>query len=209
AQLGPLLVTSILLVYVFAAFLYAYGRRESLPPAPQLRGASRVIYEYFMGTGLNPRIGRVDLKMFMESKIAMSGWLVLTILMAHAAYEQQGHLSTAMALVVLFQAFYTFDFFWFEEAMLSTWDINHENYGWMLTFAFLTWMPFNFSLQSQYLVHAEPQLSPVAVVGLVLLNFVGYFIFRTSNLQKHHFRGGTGAKICGPPPPFIHTQPPT
>jgi Delta14-sterol reductase len=206
ALLGPLLATSILLVYALSLFLYAYGRREPSPEAPHLRGASRVIYDYFMGTGLNPRIGRVDLKMFMESKIAMTGWLVLTILMAHAEYELEGKLSVAMVLVCLFQAFYTFDFFWFEEAMLSTWDINHENYGWMLAFAFLTWMPFNFSLQSQYLVHAHPVLPSVAVVGLVLLNFGGYYIFRSSNLQKHRFRGGTGAKIWGREPEYIQTQ---
>jgi delta14-sterol reductase/lamin-B receptor len=206
ALLGPLLVTSILLVYGLSVFLYVYGQREPSPEAPHLGGAARVIYDYFMGTGLNPRIGRLDLKMFMESKVAMTGWLVLTVLMAHAEYEQEGRLSLAMALVCLFQAFYVFDFFWFEEAMLSTWDINHENYGFMLAFAFLTWMPFNFSLQAQYLVHAHAALPLWAVVGLLGLNFGGYYIFRSSNLQKHRFRGGTGAKIWGREPEFIQTQ---
>jgi protein-S-isoprenylcysteine O-methyltransferase Ste14 len=204
--LGPLLVTSIGLAYAFSAFLYFYGKRQPSFEAPHLHGAARIIYDYFMGTGLNPRIGRVDLKMFMESKIAMTGWLMLTLLMAHAEYEQQGELSLAMALVCLFQAFYTFDFFWFEEAMLSTWDINHENYGFMLAFAFLTWMPFNFSLQSQYLVHSHPALPPWAVIGLLALNFGGYYIFRSSNLQKHHFRKGTGAQIWGREPEYIQTQ---
>jgi len=206
ALLGPLLVTSILLAYGFGAFLYVYGRRDPSYEAPHLRGISRVAYDYFMGTGLNPRIGRVDLKMFMESKVAMTGWLVLTLLMAHAEYEKTGTLSLAMALVCLFQAFYTFDFFWFEEAMLSTWDINHENYGFMLCFAFLTWMPFNFSLQSQYLVYADPQLSLPAVIGLVTLNFGGYYIFRSSNLQKHRFRSAPGTKIWGRDPDYIETQ---
>lgn len=63
-----------------------------------------------------------------------------------------------MALVCAFQTLYVIDFFWFEEAMPSTWDINHENHGFILTVAFTTWMPFNFSLQSQYLVYADPVL---------------------------------------------------
>lgn len=207
-QLGPMLVTSVLLTYAFSIFLYVYGLRE---PAPDVvshagEGPARMIYDYFMGTGLNPRIGRVDLKMFMESKIAMSGWLVLTMLMAHAEYERTGTLSVAMCLVCSFQAVYTFDFFWFEEAMLSTWDINHENYGFMLAFAFLTWMPFNFSLQSQYLVYADPELPAWAVVGLVLLNFGGYYVFRSSNLQKHRFKGDPDTKIWGKAPEYIETQ---
>jgi Delta14-sterol reductase len=206
AQLGPLLVTSILLSYAFSVFLYLYGQREPLPEAPQLTGARRVLYDYFMGTGLNPRVGRVDLKMFMESKIGMTGWLVLTILMADAEYERTGTLSAAMGLVCLFQALYACDFFWFEEAMLSTWDINQENYGFMLAFAFLTWMPFNFSLQSQYLVYADPQLPASALLALIALNFGGYYVFRSSNLQKHRFRSVPDTKIWGREPAFIETQ---
>jgi delta14-sterol reductase len=206
-ELGPLLMTSVLLTYVFSGFLYVYGMRD---PAPDVTPAgvsvARKTYDYFMGTGLNPRVGRVDLKMFMESKLAMSGWLVLTLLMADAEYAQTGTLSAAMGLVCLFQAVYVFDFFWFEEAMLSTWDINHENYGFMLAFAFLVWMPFNFSLQAQYLVHANPELPGWAMVGLVLLNFSGYYVFRSSNLQKHRFKSDPSAKIWGREPAYIATQ---
>jgi delta14-sterol reductase len=206
AELGPLLSVSILLSFGFSAFLYAYGKREPSPEAPHLRGPARLIYDYFMGTGLNPRVGRVDLKMFMESKIGMTGWLVLTLLMAHAELERTGGVSVPMLLVCLFQALYTIDFFWFEEAMLSTWDINQENYGFMLANAFLTWMPFNFSLQSQYLVYADPELSGLAVVGLVLLNLGGYYVFRTANLQKHRFRSVPGTKVWGREPAYIQTK---
>jgi protein-S-isoprenylcysteine O-methyltransferase Ste14 len=207
ALLGPLLVTSILFAYLFSVFLYVYGRREGdgTAAAPATR-IDKIIYDYFMGTGLNPRIGRIDLKMFMESKIGMTTWLVLAIMMAHAEYEQTGALSLPMALVCLFQVVYTFDFFWFEEAMLSTWDINNENYGFMLAFAFLVWMPFNFSLQSQYLLYADPQLPVWGVVGIVLLNFAGYYIFRSSNLQKHRVKTVPGVKIWGREPEFIQTQ---
>jgi len=197
-QLGSLLITSILASYLFSVLLYLFGK-------PASTRAGDVIYGYFMGTALNPRVGRVDLKMLMESKVAMSGWLVLAILMAHAEYERTGAVSLPMMLVVGFQALYTFDFFWFEEAMLSTWDINNENYGFMLAFAFLVWMPFSFSLQSQYLVYADPQLSGAAALALILLNLAGYYIFRSSNLQKHRFKTQPGSKIWGREPEFIQT----
>jgi len=166
----------------------------------------KVVYDYFMGTSLNPRVGRLDLKMFFESKIGMTTWIVLVFLMAHAEYEREGALSLAMIVVCLFQLAYVVDFFWFEEAMLSTWDINYENYGFMLAFGFVVWMPFNFSLQAQYLVYAAPSLSALAVVGLVLFNFAGYYVFRSANLQKHRFKTVPGAKIWGRDPEFIQTQ---
>jgi protein-S-isoprenylcysteine O-methyltransferase Ste14 len=212
--LGPLLMVAIIFAFAFSAFLYVYGRVWPDADDPSARpgaGAvarrplATVVYDFFMGTALNPRFGRLDLKMFMESKIGMTSWLVLTIMMAHAEYEQTGRLSLPMALVCIFQTVYTFDFFWFEEAMLSTWDINQENYGFMLAFAFLVWMPFNFSLQSQYLIYADPLLPVWAVVGLLLLNFAGYVIFRSSNLQKHRFRSVPGTRIWGRTPDFIET----
>src|SRR5262249_41721241 len=46
--LGPMLATSILLAYGFAAFLYLYGRREPSYEAPHLGGFSRLVYDYFM-----------------------------------------------------------------------------------------------------------------------------------------------------------------
>jgi delta14-sterol reductase/lamin-B receptor len=205
--------------------LYVYGKRYRPPEEPEMSGRAllqadgslalestravrldRAAYDYFMGTGLNPRIGRLDLKMFFESKIGMTTWIVLTLMMAHAEYEREGAVSLAMLVVCLLQMAYVVDFFWFEEAMLSTWDINYENYGFMLAFGFVVWMPFNFSLQAQYLVYGAPELSLLAVAGLVVLNFVGYYIFRSSNLQKHRFKTVPGVKIWGREAEFIQTQ---
>lgn len=222
AQLGPLLITSIAFAFVLSAFLYLYGKRyrpdeSSAPIDTQLDGSlalrasqtvslDQAVYDYFMGTALNPRIGRFDLKMFCESKIGMTSWIVLTLLMAHAEYQARGALSLPMFLVCLFQLVYVVDFFWFEEAMLSTWDINNENYGFMLAFGFVVWMPFNFSLQAQYLVHNAPHIAGWLAALLVLLNFAGYYVFRTANLQKHRFKTVPGAKIWGRKPSFIQTQ---
>lgn len=201
-ELGPLLTTSILFAFVFSGFLYAYGftsKREE-------HRTGIFIYDFFMGSALNPRIKDFDLKLFFESKIGMTTWIVLTLSMAAAQYETDGSLSLSMILVCLFQLWYVADFYVFENAMLSTWDINYENYGFMLFFGFVVWMPFNFSLQAQYLVYHRPELPIWAVAGIVVLNFAGYFIFRTSNLQKHAFRTNPDALIWGKKPTFLQTK---
>ncbi|MBI4957693.1 MAG: hypothetical protein HY908_37145 [Myxococcales bacterium] len=201
AELGALLVVAILASFALGLFLYAYGLRSRRPE----QRSGRFVHDFFMGTARNPRIGDFDLKLFFESKIGMTTWLALALAMAAAEHERDGALSAPMVLVCAFQLLYVVDFYLFESAMLSTWDINHENYGFMLAFAFLVWMPFNFSLQAQYLVYASPSLPAWATVALVLMNAGGYYVFRSSNLQKHAFRTRPGARIWGKAPTSIQT----
>lgn len=228
-ELGPLLIIAVIASYALAAFLYAVGLRSDRVE----HRTGNFIYDYFMGSGLNPRLhrpsssaaaltpdgmtvnvqtaskvrtGGFDLKMFFESKIGMTTWLVLTLAMAGAQYEQEGTLSLSMGLVVLFQLAYVIDFYVFEHAMLSTWDINNENFGFMLGFGFVVWMPFIFSLQAQYLVYNKVDLPIWAAVLIALLNAGGYFVFRTSNLQKHKFRTAPSSRIWGKPATFMQTK---
>lgn len=202
AELGPMLSVAVLCSFAFSAFLYFLGFSST---RTEYRSGV-FIYDFFMGSALNPRIKDFDLKLFFESKIGMTTWIVLTLAMAAAQHERDGSVSLPMILVCLFQLWYVADFYVFENAMLTTWDINYENYGFMLLFGFVVWMPFNFSLQAQYLVYHRPELSIPAVVGIVALNFAGYYVFRTSNLQKHSFRTDPEAKIWGRPPTFIQTK---
>jgi protein-S-isoprenylcysteine O-methyltransferase Ste14 len=202
-ELGALLSIAVIFSYLFSGFLYAYGLRSERDE----NRTGNVVYDYFMGTSLNPRIGEYfDLKFFFESKIGLTSWIALVMAMAAAEIEREGGISTPMVLVGLFQLWYVADFYWFEEAMLSTWDINYENYGFMLAMGFVIWMPFNFSLQSQYLVYHQPELPIWALALLVVFNFAGYFVFRTANLQKHKFRTDPDTLIWGKKPSFIATK---
>lgn len=203
AELGALLIIAVLFSFVFSGFLYLYGLRSKRDEAR----SGNLVYDYFMGTSLNPRIGKkFDLKFFFESKIGLTTWIAIVMAMAAAELERTGSLSAPMIMVGLFQLFYVADFYFFEEAMLSTWDINYENYGFMLAFGFVVWMPFNFSLQSQYLVYHQPDVPLWGMVLLAIFNFAGYYIFRSSNLQKHRFRTQADTLIWGKPATFIATQ---
>lgn len=202
AELGGMLSTAILFAYGFALFLYFYGFTSTR--AEQRTGLA--VYDYFMGSALNPRIGKFDLKLFFESKIGLSFWIAIALAMAASQYEATGQVASSMILVLAFQIFYVADFYWFEEAMLSTWDINYENYGFMLAFGFIVWMPFNFSLQAQYLAYHSIDLPVLAMVGCGVLNFAGYYIFRTANLQKHAFRTKPGTRIWGKEATFLQTK---
>ncbi|MEQ8453123.1 MAG: hypothetical protein RID81_37665 [Sandaracinaceae bacterium] len=202
AELGALLTLATLGAVALAVWFYVWGRQRG----PLERSSGNVVYDFYMGTVLNPRFGLFDLKFFFESHVGMGSWGALAVLMPAAELERTGAISSAMIVVTVCQLLYITDFFVFESNLLSMLDIIYENYGFMLTHAFLVWIPFNFTLQQQYLL-AQPSDLPVwAIVGLLALNFTGYVIFRDSNLQKQRFRRDPSQNVWGKPPKVLETK---
>ena len=201
SQWGPLLTLATLFAIAAAAWSYRAGRKRGHLE----RSTGHPVYDFYLGTILNPRLGRHDLKFFFESRIGMASWGAFAILLPAAELETHGSLSTPMLVVSLCQLLYIVDFFIFESTLLSMIDIIEENLGFMLWFAFLVWMPFNFTLQQQYVLAARPELSVAAGIGIILLNVGGYYIFRSSNLQKQQFRRDPSLPIWGKPPVSMDT----
>uniref|UniRef100_UPI00398EDC5E delta(14)-sterol reductase TM7SF2 isoform X2 n=1 Tax=Pristiophorus japonicus TaxID=55135 RepID=UPI00398EDC5E len=146
------------------------------------------IYDFFIGHELNPRIGSFDLKYFCELRPGLIGWLVINLAMLMKESELRGSPSLAMILVNSFQLLYVLDALWHEEAVLTTMDIVNDGFGFMLAFGDLTWVPFTYSLQAHFLVSHPQELAVSTAIAIVLLNALGYFIFRSANSQKNTFR---------------------
>lgn len=174
----------VLSVYLYARSLKA--PRDELSPA----SSGNVVYDFFIGRELNPRIGAFDLKYFCELRPGLIGWVVVNLVMLLAEMKVQGRgtPSLAMVLVNSFQLLYVVDALWNEEALLTTMDIIHDGFGFMLAFGDLVWVPFTYSLQAFYLVSHPHDLSwPLASV-IIALKLCGYVIFRCANSQKNAFR---------------------
>ena len=211
---GPLLTTVNLFAFGLSLVLYFCERsagardRESANSAPALprSRAQDFFYDYFMGVTLNPRIGSFDLKFFCESRPGLIGWVLINYSLAAQQYEIHGIITTPMCLVFAFQFLYVADYFWHEEAILSTWDIKNERFGWMLVWGDLVWVPFTYTLQAYYLLKHPHDLPLWGTAGLVILNLLGYGIFRGANWQKHLFRKDPDAPVWGKKPETIRTQ---
>ena len=199
-QFGPLLGTANIVAFALAAYVFVSGRSSADRDA-----AADPLREYVMGRSLNPRIGQLDLKFFCESRPSLLLWVVINASLAARQYELHGTVTTPMLLVNAFQLLYVADFFFHEEALLTTWDIKHERFGWMLCWGCLVWVPFTFSIQAYYLVTHVHDLSPLATAAIVALNMTGYAIFRSVNLQKHRFRRDPSRPVWGRPPDYIRT----
>ncbi len=198
---GSLMTVVTLFAFGLSLYLFRYGRKN--PKGEQVSGGAG--YDYFMGTSLNPRIGNFDWKLFCEARPGLIGWVAINLSLAAKQYELHGTLSTPMILVCAFHFFYIADYYFHEEAILTTWDIKHENFGWMLCWGDLVWVPFTYTIQAYYLV-SHPQELPIwAVVGIVILNVIGYIVFRGTNIQKHKFRKNPETLVWGKKPEFIKT----
>jgi steroid 5-alpha reductase family enzyme len=175
-----------------------------------LCAARSAIADYFLGAARNPRIPPVsgfDLKVFFEARPGLIGWMLVLWSFAAVQLERDGSLSLAMALVCALQLAYVLDYFWHEPAILSTLDVQHENFGWMLLFGDLVWVPFTYTLQAHYLVEHSPELSIAAAALCAALGLAGLTLFRVSNLQKHRFRSDPERlRIRGKPAEFIQTR---
>jgi Delta14-sterol reductase len=199
---GPLMTVANICAFVLAGYLFWYGRRN--PKGEHVSG--RGVYDYFMGTSLNPRIGSFDLKLFCEARPGLIGWVAIDLSLAAKQHALYGTVTLPMVLVCSFQFFYIADYYFHEEAILTTWDIKHENFGWMLCWGDLVWVPFTYSIQAYYLMTHTHDLPVWAAAGIVLLNFAGYTIFRGTNIQKHKFRKNPEIMVWGKKASYIKTE---
>ena len=201
-EFGALVTTTNLVVLLGCVALLFLARSQANEEERRLN----LLEGYTVGACRNPRIGGFDLKFFCESRPSMILWVLVDLSLAAKQFELHGNVSNAMLLVCFFQILYVADYFYFEDAILTTWDIKHENFGFMLAWGCLVWIPFAYSLQPLYLVaHPEP-LPWWGATGVFLLNAVGFYIFRSSNLQKHRFSSDPMEPIWGEKPDFIQTE---
>jgi protein-S-isoprenylcysteine O-methyltransferase Ste14 len=198
-EFAGLLVSATVTAFLTAAIVSARASQDLPHRADPLT-------HYVTGASLNPRVRQFDIKFFCESRPGLLLWVALNASCAAKQYEVHGVVSTPMLLVNMLQLLYVADYFLHEEAILTTWDIKHERFGWMLCWGCLVWVPFMYSIQAHYLVTHTHELSPLATAAIVALNMIGYVIFRSANLQKHRFRRDPSRAIWGRPPDFIRTE---
>ena len=186
-QFLALLTAACVLTVLLTVYLYlsSFGRSKVLSSGGNTESK---IYNFFIGRELNPRIASFDLKHFCELYPGLIGWLIIDLGMLQKQYEQLHYVSMSMLLVCVFQFIYVLDALWFEKAILSTMDIVHDGFGFMLAFGDLVWVPFTYSLQARYLVD-HPQVSSHHIHACVQASHVDiYFSLSSHDLGTAAFR---------------------
>ncbi|KAJ3185679.1 C-24(28) sterol reductase [Gaertneriomyces sp. JEL0708] len=187
-NVGPLMGVSIILGFVVTVITYTYG----VTSGNTHRMSGNAIYDMFMGAVLNPRIGKLDLKMWAEIRLP---WVILFYLSISAAIKEHqisGSVRPETAFLVLAHLLYVNACAKGEECIPTTWDIFYEKWGFMLIFWNLSGVPFTYCYATVYLSQTATgravQHSTPALIGLYILLLTAYYVWDTANSQKNRFK---------------------
>ena len=147
-------------------------------------------YDWFIGRELNPRLGSLDIKLFLEMRPGLLLWVVINLAMAHHQYLKYGSVSDSMVLVCFFQIYYVVEGTFYEKGLVSMMDTTTDGLGFMLVFGDISLVPFTYTLQSRYLADHPVHLGPVKSLAIIALFVTGLLIFRLSNNEKNRFKSG-------------------
>uniref|UniRef100_A0A8C2M1L9 Delta(14)-sterol reductase TM7SF2 n=1 Tax=Cricetulus griseus TaxID=10029 RepID=A0A8C2M1L9_CRIGR len=164
-MLLPLAFATTLTSFIFSLLLYMKALAAPVSALAPGGNSGNCIYDFFLGRELNPRLGSFDFKYFCELRPGLIGWVFINLALLIQEAELRGSPSLAMWLVNAFQLLYVGDALWYEESVLTTMDIIHDGFGFMLAFGDLAWVPFTYSLQAQFLLyHPQPLGLPMALL---------------------------------------------
>eukprot|EP01121_Diplochlamys_sp_Union-15-3_P017616 TRINITY_DN6239_c0_g1_i1.p1 TRINITY_DN6239_c0_g1~~TRINITY_DN6239_c0_g1_i1.p1 ORF type:complete len:463 (-),score=42.21 TRINITY_DN6239_c0_g1_i1:22-1410(-) len=192
--------------YILATF--AYIKACFFPTHPEdCKWSGSLIYDYFMGVEMNPRIGGFDFKLFHNGRPGIVAWTLINISYAFKQYELYGYITNSIIIVNILHATYVLDFFYNEDWYLRTIDIAHDHFGWYLAWGDSVWLPVMYTLQGHYLVVNPVQLPTWTAIGILSFGALGYAIFRGCNHQKDLVRNTKGnCTIWGKKPTYITTK---
>ena len=184
-EFGPLMTVAILAgdAITLATYAGAFVTRNTH------RMSGSHAYDFFMGAWLNPRLGRLDLKMWAEIRVAWIGLFLLTLAAAASQYQWFGHVSTPMLFMVLAHGLYANACMKGEECIPTTWDIFYEKWGWMLIFWNFAGVPFVYCFSSWYIATHPPfeHSWPYTLLCFALL-IGSYYVWDTAQSQRNRFR---------------------
>ena len=185
--------------------LYVWGRR----PGAVLKGdvgddlpLPTFLKDLWFGNELNPRWLGVDIKMFMYQP-SLIGVNLVVVSFAYAQHELYGVITPQMWCFLFFWWTYLFSHYVKEEFMLSTWDVIAENFGFMLVWGDLVYVPFLYSLPGWWIMHHTEPFTSLEWGALVAFHLLALYVFREANWQKERYKRDKSAHIWGKAPETI------
>ncbi len=181
ALLGALNIFSLL----FCAVLYFKGRHK--PSSSDSGTTGNIVFDYFWGMELYPRIMGWDVKMFTNCRFGMMGWGLILLSFAAKQSELYG-LSNAMMISVALQLLYIAKFFWWETGYLRSMDIMYDRAGFCICWGCMVWLPCIYTSPTLYLVNHPHHLSTALAVSIFSIGAGCIFINYLADRQRQYVR---------------------
>lgn len=186
---GEVMTCAIVYGFIFSFGLYFYNLHV-LKDYHDLTG--NFVYDVFVGTILNPRIGKyLDLKMFFEVRIPWYTLFFLSLALVLKQIDQYGSASAQACFLMVAHWLYAHACSKGEELIVPSWDMAYEKFGFLLIFWNIAGVPYTYCLCTLYIYYHDPQdyAWPWYVMVLLYVMLFGcYYFFDTGNRQKNSFR---------------------
>jgi 7-dehydrocholesterol reductase len=196
---GSVLALLTISALAFCVFLYWKGMRY--PTSPDTVYTGNLLFDFFQGIDLHPRLLGMNLKQLVNCRVSMMGWSVVFGCCAVAQLERHGAVSTSMLASVAVLGVYLFKFFWWEGGYFHSLDIMHDRFGYYICWGVLAWVPSMYCIPALWLVDHPIQLPVPVALAIVALGLVSIWINYDADAQRQRVRRTSGnTTVWGKPP---------
>lgn len=183
---------------IFCVFLLFKG--YYFPSTTDAGSSGNIVFDYYWGTELYPKIFGWDVKLFTNCRIGMMGWPLLLLSFAAKQHELYG-LSDSMFVAVALQLFYITKFFAWESGYLRSLDIMHDRAGYYICWGVLVWIPGIYASPTFYLVNHPNHLGLFWSTVILTLGTAAILINYLADRQRQRVRRSQGqCKVWGKTP---------
>ena len=189
---------------VFCALLYLKGRFS--PSSTDSGSSGNLIFDYYWGMELYPRVLGFDIKVFTNCRFGMTVWALLVCVHALKSYELHGFVDS-MFVSAFLNLLYITKFFWWEAGYLSTIDIMVDRAGFYICWGCLVFVPGFYTSPTYYMVSHPVHLGPILTLSFLLLGALSIYINFAADDQKQAVRSSGGeCLIWGKKPEVIRAK---
>lgn len=189
---------------IFCMFLYIKGLVA--PSSTDCGSSGNIIFDYYWGTELYPRVLGFDVKVFTNCRFGMTVWPLLVCIFALKNYELYGFVDSMFVSATL-QMLYFLKFFWWESGYMCTIDIILDRAGFYICWGCLVFVPGLYTCVSLYLVSHPVHLGfPIAAL-IFSLGLLSLYINYDADIQKLAVRSADGdCLVWGRKPTIIRAK---
>ncbi len=176
------------------------------PSCSDVGGSGNLLFDYYWGMELYPRILGWDVKMFTNCRFGMMGWSLIILSFAAKQDELYG-ISNSMIIAVCLQLIYISKFFIWETGYLGSLDIMHDRAGFYICWGCLVWIPGIYTSPAMYLVNHPNDLNPYVASAIFFIGAASILTNFWADKQRQSVRATKGqCTIWGRPPVLTYAN---
>eukprot|EP00928_Gymnodinium_smaydae_P087044 TRINITY_DN7139_c0_g2_i1.p1 TRINITY_DN7139_c0_g2~~TRINITY_DN7139_c0_g2_i1.p1 ORF type:complete len:494 (+),score=93.85 TRINITY_DN7139_c0_g2_i1:59-1483(+) len=191
---------------LFCAGLYVKG--FVAPSGPDCGSSGRgILFDYYWGMELYPRIFGVDVKKFVNCRFSMTFWMLAGISFTAASYEKHNKIDPGLMLCALSTFIYLFKFYIWEIGYMRSIDIIVDRAGFYETWGCLLWVPCLYTLHTRVAVNTPSGLSWPIALTIFIISLCGVLLNFWADDQRQRFREQKGdCEVWGKEPVYIEAK---